>query len=89
MRCWFARAEPGAVAAGLWQSNQAGTEFHGVGTELHGTEISQRQAFLPDASQPLRPRCSCSAKLRANFVETVLCSNDHQAGMIRGLWITA
>ena len=57
-----------AVQCGLRQSNQADTEFHGVGTELYGKYNSSIRRFWPDASQRL-PRRRCSAKLRANFVE--------------------
>ena len=45
-----------AVQCGLRQSNQADTEFHGVGTELHGKYNSSIRRFWPDASQRLPRR---------------------------------
>jgi hypothetical protein len=53
---------------GLWPSNQADTEFHGVRTELHGKRSCQHYEFWPDASQELPTWCRFSAKLRPNSV---------------------
>jgi hypothetical protein len=49
-----ARAGAGRRSCGPWQSNQADTEFHGVGMKLHGKPGSRLEPLWPDASKAVR-----------------------------------